>query len=120
MPSRFLPPRPSLAQLKRQATELQREHADRKQSAAGRIIAHHPRRAHATPDEALDARFTLADAQLIIAREYGFTSWAALKHEVDAARRAAKYKPDPHFADAVAAIEAGDVPRLDALLTVHP
>ena len=120
MPSRTLPPRPDLAQLKRQASELQREHRDRRQSAAARIIAHHPRFAHASPGEVLAAKLALADTQLVIAREYGFESWASLKHFVETGRRVARFEPHPQFPDALAALVAGDIERLDALLAAHP
>jgi len=120
MPSRNLPSRPSLDQHKRQAAELQRGHAHREPAAAARIIAHHPRFASSGPNEALASPFALADAQLVIAREYGFKSWAALKHEVEAAARVAVFRPHPRFGDAVAAIDGGDVARLDELLTANP
>lgn len=120
MPVRSLAPRPSLAQLKRQANELHQLQRAGKQSAAARIIANHPRLKHETPAAVRTAKFALADAQLVIAREYGFDSWALLKHDVEAAGRIAKYKPHPRFSEAVAAIDAGDVDRLRALLDVHP
>src|SRR5438067_1433258 len=97
MPTRSLPPRPDLAQLKRQANELRQLHREGKQSAAARIIANHPRLKRASPATVLGAKLALADAQLVIAREYGFESWAALKHEVEAGKRVAKFKPHPAF-----------------------
>ena len=76
MPTRSLPPRPSLAQLKIQANELRQEHRDGRPSAAARIAAHHPRFKSGQPPEAvLASTLTLTDAQLVIAREYGFDSW---------------------------------------------
>src|SRR5947208_1514454 len=119
MPTRSLPPRPSLAQLKRQASELHQLHRAGRQSAAARIIANHPRLKHETPAAVLDAKFALADAQFVISREYGFQSWASLKHDVEAARRVGAHTPHPRFSDAVEAIEAGDVDRLRALLDAH-
>lgn len=120
MPTRSLPSRPSLAQLKRQANELHQLHRAGKPSAAARIIANHPRLKHETPGAVLGAKLALADAQLVIAREYGFDSWAALKRDVEAASRIAKYKPHPRFDEAVAAVDAGDVDRLRTLLDAHP
>lgn len=120
MPSRTLPARPSLAQLKRQATELQQLHRERKLASAARIVANHPRFKNEAPETVLDVALALADFQLVIAREYGFQSWAALKHEVEAASRVAKFKAHPAFADAVALLEAGDVPGLEALLAGRP
>ena len=120
MPLRSLPARPSLAQLKRQAYELQRQHRDRKAAAAARLVAGHPRLARLTTQDVLAERLPLADALLVIAREYGFESWAALKHVVEAGDRVAKFQPHPRFDDAVAALVAGDVQRLDDLLRQHP
>lgn len=120
MPSKTLPERPSLAQLKLQAKELQRLHRRKRLPAAARIIANHPRFRHTSTSEVLDTALKLADAQLVIAREYGFGSWAALKHHVETDRRVSEFTPHPRFDDAVRAIDAGDVATLDALLVAHP
>jgi ankyrin repeat protein len=64
----------------------------------------------------LAKRLSVAGAQLVIAREYGFESWAKLKHRVEYARRLARFTPHPRFADAVAALDAGDADRLRRLL----
>jgi hypothetical protein len=64
-----LPDRPDLDQLRRQARELLRAAAAGEPHAAGRLHAVSP-------------RATLAAAQLVLAREYGFPNWAALKAEV--------------------------------------
>src|SRR5439155_9434302 len=83
MPTKSLPERPSLVQFKLQAKELHRLHAARRLPAAARIRANHPRFARAEPPAILDAPLKLADAQLVIAREYGFESWAMLKHALE-------------------------------------
>jgi len=120
MPVRHLPPRPDLAQLKRQSYELQQLHRGGKQAAAARIIANHPKYRLATPASVLTAKLTLADAQLVLAREYGFQSWAALKHDVEAWSRVAKFTPHPHFDDAAGALRTGDLRRLSDLLSRYP
>jgi len=120
MPTRHLPPRPNLAQLKRQADELHKLHREKKLSAGARIVANHPEFKNRSPQEVLTAPIALADAQLVIAREYGFASWAALKHDVEAFKRVAPFKPHPNFAESVAAIVAGDIDKLRALLDAHP
>jgi hypothetical protein len=51
----------------------------------------------------------LADAQLSIAREYGFSSWRALKIEMD-------IRQAPHVAEFMRACGAGDLETLRALL----
>ncbi|HEY7233828.1 MAG TPA: ankyrin repeat domain-containing protein [Gemmatimonadaceae bacterium] len=120
MSSKTLPPRPNLAQLKRQANELHKLQREKKLSAAARIIANHPAYKSRSPQSVLDEKLPLADVQLVIAREYGFESWAALKHVVEAKSRVAKFKPHPQFGEAVAALRAGDLERLRALLDAHP
>jgi hypothetical protein len=120
MPTRTLPPRPNLAQLKRQAAELQRLHRDGRQSAAARIIANHPKRKRQSARAVLDSRLAVADAQLVIAREYGFESWARLKHEVETSDRVARFEPHPRMDEAVAALRTGNLERLRQLLDAHP
>jgi hypothetical protein len=56
---------------------------------------------------------TLSDAQLAVAREYGFPSWRALKSEID--RRDA-----PYVADFSRACKAGDVAAMRGLLSQAP
>jgi hypothetical protein len=120
MPSRLLPRRPSLAQLKIQANELRRAHREGKPSAAARVVAFHPRMKGQTPEAVLARPLTLADAQLVLAREYGFENWARLKHHAETASRLAAFVPHPRFDDAVAALDAGDLGRLRGLLASDP
>ena len=120
MPTRSLPPRPDLDQLKLQARELRRAHAAGKASAAARIVAHHPRMKGQSLQAVLNRPLTLADAQLVLAREYGFESWAELKHRVEAGKRVAKFKPHPRFDEAVAAMDEGDIERLRGLIMSDP
>ena len=120
MATKELPERPSLAQLKLQAKELQTLHRHKRLPAAARIIANHPRFRDRSTDAVLDAPLKLADAQLVIAREYGFHSWATLKHHVETEQRVSGFKSHPRFDDAVRAIDEGDVASLAALLAAHP
>jgi len=76
MPSRRLPERPDLGQLRRQAVELRDTARAGDPGAAERIAPHLSIRTGAT--------VTLAAAQLVIAREHGFSSWPMLKAEVEA------------------------------------
>jgi ankyrin repeat protein len=120
MPLRSLPDRPDLDQLKRQARELQRAHRGGLLSAAARIAGHHPQLRNRGLREVLDGPFTLADSQLVIAREYGFASWAKLKHHAEVARRCASLRPNPKLGDAIAALDAGELDRLRTLLGEDP
>ena len=73
---RQLPPRPDLDQLKHQAKDLLKSHHAGEPAAIERIQQSHPRSSTA-------ASLRLSDAQLVIAREYGFESWPKLKAAVD-------------------------------------
>jgi ankyrin repeat protein/catechol 2,3-dioxygenase-like lactoylglutathione lyase family enzyme len=55
----------------------------------------------------------LADAQLAVARQYGFSSWQALKAEID-------HRRAPHVAEFLRACSAGDVEALRGLLKNDP
>ena len=62
---------------------------------------------------ATDPAAQLAEAQLAIAREYGFASWRALKAEID--RRRA-----PNVAGFLRACQSGDLDGLRAVLAIDP
>ena len=72
--ARSLPSRADLAQQKKQAKELLQSFNSGDAEALARVRA-------ALPDK---KRIALADAQLVLAREYGFSNWAALKHHIEA------------------------------------
>ena len=120
MSTRSLPARPDLGQLKLQARELLREHRSRNASAAGRIAANHPRMRGMSIGAVFDKAFALADAQVVLAREYGFESWAKLKDRVERGKRIEKIKPHPRFDEALEALRAGDVGRLRKVIGEAP
>ncbi|HJU68027.1 MAG TPA: ankyrin repeat domain-containing protein [Gemmatimonadaceae bacterium] len=98
--SRSLPDRPDLGQQKKQAKELLKSFTTGNAEAVARVRA-------VLPDK---KRITLADAQLVLAREYGFASWAALKRHVDA--QAADTSSLEQVHDAFRRRDAGAVRRL--------
>src|SRR5690349_5292722 len=109
--SKSLPERPSLEQLKKQAKELFRSLQSRAPEAAQRVREFHPEHSKLTDLQFAQTEFSLADAQLVLAREYGFASWARLKAHV--ATLAAV--PDPALA-LQAAILGDDTARVADLL----
>ena len=116
--SRSLPRLANLEQLKKQAKDLHKAHHDRDPEALGRIVRHLPRLGGLPPGVAAETPFPLSEAQLVIAREYGFASWPKLKHFVQALRTAsASTEPLQAFREAVL---AGDADRLRSLLASHP
>ncbi len=79
--SKSLPARPSLEHLKHQAKDLLNSLKSGDPSAPQRFQDHHPQ-----PAKAADAACSLSDAQLVIAREYGFATWVKLKEHVETVR----------------------------------
>lgn len=70
--------RPSLEQLRNQAKDLRKQFLAGEPAAVERVRAFHPDSNHPGPGE-----FRLHEAQFVLAREYGFASWARLKEHVE-------------------------------------
>ena len=115
-PALPLPARPSLEQLRKQAKDLLRHYRAGDQAALSRIRARHPHPRR-------DPKFTLADAQLVIAREYGFESWAKLKHHVEALQRPADFDEPQWGRDTwpfLVAVYQGDEATVRRMLSDNP
>ena len=82
--SRGLPERPHLDVPKREARELLADWRTGDENAIERIRHRHPRFATSDDPAIATAPFRLADAQLVVAREYGFAHWAELKQRIEA------------------------------------
>jgi Ankyrin repeats (many copies) len=76
MPTRSLPNNPSFEHLRKQAKRLRDRVREGEAAARAQAGEFHP---HA---DRVPGAFTLADAQLVIARSYGFASWTALKQHL--------------------------------------
>ena len=102
VPTRRMREHPDLEQLKRQAKELLSAYASGEPAATEEVEAHYR--------GADRAKFALHDAQLVLARSYGFDSWPKLKAYVDGVtvRRLA------------AAIRTHDVAQVRAMLKARP
>jgi ankyrin repeat protein len=109
MSDKQLPARPSLEQYKKQAKDLLHSHRAAESDALHRIKRHHPTLHKLSLTEIASAHFTLADAQLILAREHGFESWPKFAAHLETQRliRTLADLPDP----VAAFIEAACVPR---------
>jgi hypothetical protein len=83
LPAAALPDDPSLEQLKKQAKDLRDLAGAGVPGALDLVGAHHPKGAHPV---------TLTGAQLVVARHYGFASWARLKSHIATIER---YRRDP-------------------------
>lgn len=101
-PTRTLSDRPDLAQLKRQAKELLQAFAAGDADARSEVQAHYQ---GANPES-----FALHDAQLVLARSYGFDSWPKLKALVDGMT----------VRGLCDAVRAGNLDGVRAMLVVRP
>jgi hypothetical protein len=127
MPVRRLPANPSLDHLKYQARDLLKDHAARNLGAAQRLREFHPRFRRSTDLEIFEAHLKLSDAQLAIARESGFPSWARLKRHIEKPTLTDQLNLPHHeriedavFRRAVDLIDAGDAAGLRTWLREHP
>jgi ankyrin repeat protein len=111
-----LPDRPNLDQLKNQAKDLLKGHKVGDPEALQRIQANHPRLQTSSVHEIQASRFNLSGAQLVVAREYGFSSWPRLKAHVESLSPGADDLVD-QFKQAV---RTDDAARARHLLQAHP
>ena len=93
---------PDLEQLKRQSKELLAAFRAGDAAAVNEVTAFYDHPQHAT--------FALHDAQLVIARSYGFDSWPKLKAYVDGVT----------IRRLVEAVSHGDIERVRAMLKARP
>ena len=103
---RPLPEKPDLEKQKKLAKALMRDYCAGEAEAAVCVEALHPK-----PPAA--GSFKPSDAQLVIARTYGFASWPKLKHKIDALTKT----PLDVFIDAV---RRGDTDTVRDLISRHP
>ena len=105
-PTRALPDKPNLNQLKKQAKDLLKAFQAGKPTAIDEVRAHYPHAISRPQGHVLQ----LSDAQLVLARAYGFDSWPKLKGFVDGV----------NISRFVAAVETGDVGGVRAMLHRRP
>ena len=99
------------------AQGLVSNHESGSELAAEQIRGNHPAFAGTASGDILSRPFTLADAQLVTAREHGFSTWTQFARHIDALAKGTETEP---FMLAFHAIEAGDVARLESILTRDP
>ena len=105
----------NLTQLKLQAKELLRAHASGDPGAAARIGQSHPKFVEEPPEQLAACSFTLTHAQLVIARENGFSTWPQMKRHIELLAGEAS-----SFDQAVQAMIHGKAGTLRALLVNEP
>lgn len=127
MSIRRLPSNPNLNHLKYQAKDLLKGHTARDLAIAQRLREFHPRFTRFADAEIFDVQLSLSDAQLAIAREHGFPSWARLKKHIEKPTLSDRLNLPHHeriedavFRHAVELLDTGDVAGLRAHLKQHP
>lgn len=78
-----LPTNPDLEYLKKEAKALRALHKQGDPSCCGRIRLYDTSNKNKSDADILTTHFSINDAQRIIAREYGYSSWATLKEYVE-------------------------------------
>jgi ankyrin repeat protein len=101
-PARVMREHPDLEQLKRQAKELLDAFLAGEPEAVAEVNAHYR--------NANSGKFALHDAQLVLARAYGFESWPRLKAYVEGV----------HAKRLVEAVQADDIAQVRAMLKARP
>ena len=102
IPTGQLPEHPDLDQLRRQAKELLAGFLAGQSEAVAQVRLFFR--------DADAAKFALHDAQLVLARSYGFASWPKLKTFVDGIT----------ITRLIEAVRGGDLDRVDAMLRLRP
>jgi ankyrin repeat protein len=135
MDGKEIPDRPNLEQYTKQAKELVKifkVFRVRKSGAAEaiqRVKKYHPRFAELSDSEIASARFALADAQLVIAREHDFESWPKFAKHIEALARersvALLDNPVAAFIEAAcvprdSGHSSGTLERAEAILAAYP
>src|SRR5262249_56691922 len=112
-----LPYRATLDKYQRQAEALLAALQSGDEAAAWRFKWMHPRFRGKSATDVRAATLELKDAQLVVAHEYGFETWADLAEFTRAVREGGDVE---RFEAAVEAVVAGDVATLRTVLREHP
>jgi ankyrin repeat protein len=112
-----LPQNPNLGFYRKSAKELKRAIAAGDPAAAARLVKSHPRFSGAKQTSVLGAEIALGDAQLVIARELGFSNWSEFKVAV---AKAASVREPSLSERLLEAIRARDANAVRKLCSSHP
>src|SRR5215813_8599439 len=88
-PTQPLPAKPSLENLRKQAKSLRKALLAGAPEALSRVRRFHPKGVEGI------RKFSLSDAQLVVARTFGFASWAKLKQYVEMLEQLSFMPPAP-------------------------
>jgi ankyrin repeat protein len=111
-----LPPNPNLEYEKKQAKALLKAYRAGDAAALERVSTFHPQLQNAVEKRIPPDQFKLSDAQLIIAREYGLSSWPQLKNHIETLREGLHET----FSQFARAVQDGHTVRVRELLEETP
>ena len=112
--SKQLPPNPSFEQLKKQAKDLLKACQAGDFDACSRFQKSLPRFSDSQESDIQSEDISLAEAQLVIAREYGFESWPRIKSHITSLT--ATEARESQLRRIFEAIASGDMEMLKTLL----
>src|SRR5262245_57827788 len=115
MSIRELPARPNLDQYRKQAKDLLKSIRSGDAAARDRVSRVHPR--VSSPERIEPANVTLADAQLVIAREHGIDSWKKFTERIDTIL--GERSPKAVWSQVEHAVLNGDAAALESLIREH-
>jgi ankyrin repeat protein len=111
-----LPPNPDLQFDKKQSKALLKAYRAGDTAALERVRASHPRLQNVPERNIPPDEFKLSDAQLVVAREYGFSSWSQLKNQIQTLRDGLHET----FGEFSRAVQRGDAKQVADLLKTTP
>jgi len=126
MPTKRLSESANFDHLKHQAKDLLRDFRSGQKAAFQRVREFHPKFLAVADTELRLQTFSLSDAQLLIAREYGYASWPRLKsvvaerHQEELQLTHNDRLPEGPFKQALDFMDEGDEVRLQRHLAQHP
>jgi ankyrin repeat protein len=115
-----LPARPNLEQYKKQAKDLLKAYRAADVETIRRVKKNHPRFEKFSEPGFEISKFSLADAQLVIAREHGVESWPKFAKRIEVINSEAAALENPVAAFIEAAIWLGTLDAAEAILAAHP
>lgn len=114
--SKTLPTSPNLEYEKKQAKALLKAYQAEETAAVQRVRVSHPRLQNVSEKNIPPDQFKLTDAQLVIAREYGFSSWPQLKNQIETLREGL----NETFSQFAFAVQHGNTALVRELLEATP
>ena len=113
-----LPQNSSLEQLRKQSKDLLKAVRKQDPDSIERVLRTHPAMAGIVIANFDQSQFTLRDAQLVIAREFGFENWKELKQKVQDA--GGEFVKEKHYVKLREAVEQNDLDEVCKLLEREP